>query len=99
MASFPSMEEFAVEYGLAIDDPNIKSSYEAYRESVWEWNSAISQARRDGFSDGRAEGHAEGHAEGYAEGRRKERDALVQQLHAVGIPEDAIAEAIRRAEG
>ena len=43
MGSFPTIAEFAEQYGLAIDDPNIRRSYEAYFESVMEYNSIIEE--------------------------------------------------------
>lgn len=50
---FPTMDEFAQRYGVAIDDPELKGAYERYWEAELNHRSAIRQARDDGFSDGR----------------------------------------------
>ena len=33
MGSFPSIEEFAQKYGIALDDPDMKTRYDLYVES------------------------------------------------------------------
>ena len=83
MDSFPTIEEFATRYGIAIGDPNLKRAYDKYWESEMEYNSIINEAKRDGFAEGHTEGlaigRAEGHAEGLAEGRAEGRaEGLVE---------------------
>ncbi|MBQ9044093.1 MAG: PD-(D/E)XK nuclease family transposase [Eggerthellaceae bacterium] len=46
--SFPTMEEFAARYGVAVGDPDLKRKYDAWWQAEMEYNSAISYARREG---------------------------------------------------
>ena len=50
--AFPTMEEFAQRYGLAIGDPDLALAYERYWESEMEYNSAINYAKREGREEG-----------------------------------------------
>ena len=58
--SFPTMEEFAERYGIAIGDPDLKRKYDVWWQSEMEYNSMVSYARREGREAGLEEGYAEG---------------------------------------
>ena len=62
--SFPTMEEFAERYGIAIGDPDLKRKYDVWWQSEMEYNSMMSYAKREGRAEGRAEGIEEGIEEG-----------------------------------
>ena len=86
MEHFPTMEEFAKRYGIALGDPDLKRAYDRYWGAQMEYNSIMEEARKVGRAEGRAAGYAEGRAEGYAEGV----DAAAMRLRAAGFDEDAI---------
>ena len=81
MGSFPPIEEWAAQYGFAIDDPDIKKKYEDYQEAIWEWNSIL------------GEGRAEGLAEGRAEGQKEALSAMAAKLKELGVDSNVIKEA------
>jgi len=95
MGSFPTIEEFAVRYGIAIDDPDLKRAYDNYWLSELEYNSVMNQARKDGRAEGREIGLEEGRAEGRAEGIA----SMVESLRAAGADEALIAAAADAARG
>ena len=69
MSAFPTMEQFAAKYGIAIGDPDLKRQYDLMVESTLEYNTMKREAQMEGHAQGHAEGLAEGRAEGLAEGR------------------------------
>lgn len=79
MKSFPTMEEFATRYGIALGDPDLKRAYDRYWESELEYNSIMEAAREDGREEGRKEGHEEAVATLRAAGF-EEAAALVEHL-------------------
>lgn len=96
MESFPDIEEFANRYGLAIDDPDIKRSYEAYQESIMEYNSIIEYGQEEAREKAREEGFKKGLEEGLETGFVDAIDEMVAQLRMLDMPEDVIEEAAKR---
>lgn len=79
---FPTIEEFAEQYGIAIDDPELKAKYRAYDIAVKEYKSqqkylarvrreAAEKAAKEAEEEGRAIGRALGREEGLARGREE----------------------------
>jgi len=99
---FSGIEEFAEHYNLAINDPETVRAYDSYCLDVMEYNSVIEcavedareQAREQGYGEGFGEGFDKGHGEGYGNGIA----SLAAELRALGVPEETVAEAVRRAE-
>ena len=75
--SFPTMEEFAARYGIAIGDPDLKRAYDKYWESIMEYNTEMYIARKEATE--------EGHAEGLKQGLEQS----IAQLRAAGFDEAA----------
>ncbi|MDO4400842.1 MAG: PD-(D/E)XK nuclease family transposase [Coriobacteriia bacterium] len=83
---FPSIEEFAELYGMAVGDKHLKNQYEAYIRDVLDYNTTINEARRTGHAEGRAEGIAEGWENGVHD--------VAEALRAFGVDEAAIQKAL-----
>lgn len=95
---FPTIEEFAKQYGLALDDPNLKDKYRGLRALQWDlasqedWRNRIEE---EGREKGLAEGRAEGRAEGLQEGEKAERERLVAAMRANGVDEETIERVVQ----
>jgi hypothetical protein len=110
VSSFPTIEEFAERYGIAIGDPDLESKYEKYYESVLEYNTmrnealnagraeGLEQGRAEGLELGRAEGLELGRAEGRTEGRAEGRAEMAERLRGLGVAEELIQQALRATE-
>ena len=101
MESFPTMEEFATRYGIAIGDPDLKRAYDKYWESEMEYNSRMytmelegrEQGYREGYDEGTKqgmkEGIKEGRKEGIKEGMEKSLSQSIAKLREAGLDEAA----------
>ena len=85
MESFPTIEEFAERYSIAIGDPDLRRAYDKYYEGILEHNSIMYEARKEGREMGIEEGRAEGLAEGRAEGVEQS----IAALRAAGLDDAA----------
>ena len=62
--SFPTMEEFAERYGIAIGDPELKRAYDAWWMSEMEYNSIVDYAQKEGLAKGVEQGVRQGIEQG-----------------------------------
>ena len=75
MASeFREILNFAREYGIAIDDPDLERQYRVYESSILEYNAMMNEARDKGLAQGREEGLEQGREEGLEQGRAEGRE-------------------------
>ena len=87
--AFPTIEQFAKQYGYATNDPSLKKAYETALWNAREedsFNRYIAKIKQEAAEEALAEGRAEGHAEGRAEEREHIRLALLAE----GIDEQKI---------
>ena len=85
MESFPTIEEFAERYGIAIGDPDLKRAYDKYYESILEYNSAMYTAEKKGFE----RGYDDGVEQGLADGREQGIERSIAALREAGLDEAA----------
>ena len=98
---FPEMIAFAKQYGLAMDDPETKRAFDSYQLDLWENVFIMEQTEIDkraaieeGITQGREQGLEQGRKQGLEQGRKE----LAAKLRELGVDEETIAEALRRAE-
>lgn len=96
---YTPMEEFAIKYGIALDDPRLKDAYDRYWMANLEYNSIIYTAREDARAEGLAEGREEGIAQGIEEGIAQGIEEGIEQGMERGVARgiDDMVEALRAA--
>lgn len=78
--AFPTMEEFAEQYGFAIGDPKTVQAYELYEEN---WREE--QSMKDYLERLKREASEEAHTKGLAEGRAEGKREIIFDLVADGL--------------
>ena len=107
MGNFPTIQEFAKQYKIAKDDPDLKRAYDKYVEAQMEYNEhlywdtlamqrkAAHEGRRQGLEKGFEQGCKEGRKQGRKEGRKEGFDeaveALRERLVQLGYDESIVA--------
>ena len=102
MASeFRDILNFAREYGIAIDDPDLERQYRVYESSILEYNAMMNEARDKGHQQGLAEGLEQGLeqglAQGLAQGLQQGREEVAERLRAMGLDEQMVEQALGKA--
>ena len=100
MGYFEDIREFAERYRIAMDDPELKHTYDLYVESELEYNSRLHadqrRLRREAYEDGWQKGREDGAVEVLA---GLVRDGLLDESEAAeraGVTLEELREAIER---